>query len=1088
MRRPALEVHAGLALSAGAALALQWRFAVDRRSAWLLLAAPVAAVALTAAWRRQRSLSLPAVLLVALAYHLTSILLFRHLGFNGDLDPNATYNPQGHELLDGSYPNSEYPVAAVFLFALEAALEPHPPQIANAFLMLPFLLLAVWAIWALRTRWSAWLATVVAVWPLGEYYWEFRYDAAVAALLVAGLLLARRGHWGWSGCVLAIGACFKWSPGLSFLVLAAWLVGSRRFRDAARHVVAFIATAAAFYVPCLAIWPAHDVLASFRAQSTRSVTNESVWYWLARPLGLTHGTRPEWAAAGAPHWVDVAVTIVQVLLLAALVAAAMRRPGRRDAAIALAALAPVVFLVANRVFSVQFVLVLAAGWAVAASLAAPSRRAQAVAGSAAAAAVFANAFVYPFDDPAGVVSWRPYALLTWIVTVPLTVVIAWWALRAPATRPEEVAEPDSPPLAARTAATVVVAVAVAVAAIVLAVNLLLASTLPYSGWDSMYYGQWSRLIGLHGGFRHPGIVATHLHRPLFYVLQGELWRVAGFHQALGRLLSLAFAILLVACVARLAYVRFGRVGAAVASLLAVAVTPLERHASDGLTDVPAAAMLALVAVVAFTMRAGRRRTVLLALTALLAVLAKPSGIVGCAALCLALLLGPLVELPRRLRVDLAPICAGLVVGLAYDWTQAHREGMGLQSFLQSGVGSGIWAAKASAARPGALWGWFWLGRPLHVLLVFAILFVALRLAGLAHRPAALLATPAAWVWAWLGPAVAGTPFHAGFGATGLATIGSALVLPLTALAPAELQPARLELARLAVWAVPSLAIWLEYAAYDARLASAAWPPLLLLLTAVAAAIVGGAARRAPSLSLVPVTVFAVAALAGLTLAAGLGTTGWQQYRSAGLSGVTRPAQMRNVAYGPFDAEVAALRQQVGPGERIYGEDGRLPFLFPGRAVYDQPKSCSDLVGYRAVVLLFDDETIAQARLEGAPATLADWEACSSPHLTLVAEQPSSYAVFVTGAPRGPVPPAACSVAAITPGLYAVFGAARSAEAAERLRKQQAHYGFVQLKVVRTGCESYLVLEPVADREMGAGIVREAKTVDIRVELRELGSG
>jgi hypothetical protein len=238
---------------------------------------------------------------------------------------------------------------------------------------------------------------------------------------------------------------------------------------------------------------------------------------------------------------------------------------------------------------------------------------------------------------------------------------------------------------------------------------------------------------------------------------------------------------------------------------------------------------------------------------------------------------------------------------------------------------------------------------------------------------------------------------------------------------------------------------------------------------------------------VPVTVLVVAALAAVTFAGGLGTVGWQQYRSAGLSGVTSPAQMQNVAYGQFDGEVAALRRQVRPGERIYGADGRLPFLFPGRAVYDQPKSCSDLEGYRAVVLLFDDETIAQARLEGAPATLSDWQACRSPRLTLVAEQPSTYAVLVSGAPRGVVDPAACHVAPLTHGLYAVFGSARTAAAAERLRKEQAHYGFVQLKVVRTGCESYLVLEPITDRAMGAGIVQEARTVDIRVVIRELGA-
>ncbi len=411
-------------------LVLEWRVASDHRSQWAALEVPLAGWGLWLAWRRQEQLSLPVVLALGLGMRLASILLFRHLGYHGDQDPDQVYLGEGHSLLNGHYPASEYPVAAVLLFALEATLEPHPPQIANAVLMLPFFAALVWSVWALRTRWSAWLATVIAFWPLAEFYWEFRYDATAAALLAVGLVLAHRGRWGWSGVALGVGACFKWTPGLAFLVLAAWLLSGRRLGLARRHVGGFLVTAALFYVPCLVIWPSHDVLASFRVQGGRGLTQESLWFWPARVLGLAHWNAAYWTPAGAPRWFDVLATVVQIALVAAVVWAAATRPGQLDRAIALAALAPVIFLVTNRVFSLQFVLVLAAGWSVAAALVTQSRREQFLVGALMAAAIAANAFMYPYIDPTGALKWPAYALPGWLVMVALTVLLLRRAARA----------------------------------------------------------------------------------------------------------------------------------------------------------------------------------------------------------------------------------------------------------------------------------------------------------------------------------------------------------------------------------------------------------------------------------------------------------------------------------------------------------------------------------------------------------------------------------------------------------------------------------------------------------------------------------
>ena len=72
--------------------------------------------------------------------------------------------------------------------------------------MIPFQIMCVAGIWGLHTRYSRWLAAVLAIWPMSVFYWEYRFDLAAAGLLLLGLLLAHRGRWGWSGGALGIGA------------------------------------------------------------------------------------------------------------------------------------------------------------------------------------------------------------------------------------------------------------------------------------------------------------------------------------------------------------------------------------------------------------------------------------------------------------------------------------------------------------------------------------------------------------------------------------------------------------------------------------------------------------------------------------------------------------------------------------------------------------------------------------------------------------------------------------------------------------------------------------------------------------------
>jgi hypothetical protein len=166
-------------------------------------------------------------------------------------------------------------------------------------------------------------------------------------------------------------------------------------------------------------------------------------------------------------------------------------------------------------------------------------------------------------------------------------------------------------------------------AIVLLLALFVAIVLPYGEWDAMAFGTWSRLIAEHWPHvRFESVAAADYHRPLFYVLQGWVWSLFGFHQSLGRVLSLLFSLTLVASVAWTAAqtVRVHRAFvAALAAVVVVLIVPFERYVDAGLSDIPVAAMLAVTAALfsrrdwaAHSSRSSGQRDAL--------VLAKPSAL------------------------------------------------------------------------------------------------------------------------------------------------------------------------------------------------------------------------------------------------------------------------------------------------------------------------------------------------------------------------------------------------------------------------------------------------------------------------------
>ena len=637
------------------------------------------------------------------------------------------------------------------------------------------------------------------------------------------------------------------------------------------------------------------------------------------------------------------------------------------------------------------------------------------------------------------------------------------------------------PIAFRLTAVAVALVALAV----FALGLLVSVALPYGEWDAMAYGTWSRLIADHWPhLRFAAASAVDYHRPFFYVLQGTVWRLFGFHESLGRLLSLAFAVLLATAVAVIAWRsvprRYAQLAAAVAVALLITLTSFERYIASGLSDVPVAAMLALTAALLCVRRLGRARLPLVGLGACLSLLTKPSASTALLGLAAAVLVGPRADIRRRLPAAGA-IAVGTVVALVYDLVQARYVHLGLRTFMTTGT-DGFYAALSAQRRHDVLLDGSWLGADLRIMLWFAIAYSLVRLLPRStHRIAVCVALPVALVWSWLGPRLAGSSGGFVSGSEGtwqrIAVVVLAAAVLFALAAPGDAIPDRLDLARLLVWAAPALVVWSWYAVYDVRLLSPAWPPLvLLMMRALLPAFAGAVVRRQ---ALVAIPAVALLVLAGFATEnmSGLGSSGWRSLDSA----LGDDASLRSLGLGgDFAAELDALGPQVRPGDTIVTTDSRLEFRYLSQVSWQPPRSCSQVrrPGRTVLVLLESDE---ERTLYGAKAESPYWEACRKPALTKIAERPGAFALFVTGTPLADV--GGCGAPPPTAGLAVEFGRFRTAIAAEQLRTRAEHLGFVQAVVEQLGCASYRVVEHgVPSRDVGGSIVAEAKTAHLEARL------
>lgn len=525
------------------------------------------------------------------------------------------------------------------------------------------------------------------------------------------------------------------------------------------------------------------------------------------------------------------------------------------------------------------------------------------------------------------------------------------------------------------------------------VGVLLAAALPFHQWDSFAFAVWSREIAEHGKidptFLGPQVAA----RPLFYELQGLLWWMTGVSFTAGRLLSLAFAVLLiVACFKLATNVGRSRLEGAIAGAIAISIPSFTGQSLSAQTDVPAAALVALAAALA-TRRCARRLDLVAVLGATtLAVLTKQTALLPLVPLGLVLSFGSLREHRRVVVGAGAAVIAGALVGLAYDEVMALRFHTGLVAFLEEGT-TGFWAELADTTRHDAVLRADVLGAAVRLPVLFALVYAFGRLLRLHHRPAAVGALVAGVAWGVAGPLAAGV--HGGAFATaevGFAFIGFVVVLAAAVfVSPTDVPSVRAILVAAAL-GVPPLAAWVVSATYADRLAATAWPGLAVLAALPLATGVRALARAGPLLALVPAVILVLAMWTSLSGFDGLHGSMWAEFRSLGWSGLQTKTRTMHVVLPALESTLAAAEPQLGEGRLVTG-DPMVPWFLPGRVDSATPGRCADLRGERVFILLTGDESTAQAREAGRLATPQQWAACTSPRVRQLTDGSNGYAVF-----------------------------------------------------------------------------------------------
>lgn len=379
-----------------------------------------------------------------LSFVLFSALFMRLLAFAvriltarvpNDPDTELFYN-YGRATIEIGVPQVEYPSGALVVWAALAL-----PGSRELFLFLvPLLnlfcdLLIVWAIWQLgdlaakryaapeSAKTAAFLALTYAVSPFLLPFWHAKFDPLPAAAIALALWAYATQRPFWSGLAFGVGGTFKWVPWLS-LPFAGWeWLRGLKWRLIGRYLLGFALGAGIFSLPfALADW--NMFLSPYRLQGGRQFIGESIWYPIALIFEpeLLQLNRAPYAGMPSRYLSNGLMVGVQLAALLALGLIQMLRPSSWRRTLILSALAPALFLLLNRIYSPQYILIIVVCWYAAAAVSLSLRQALGLALAVTLMEV-ANFLVWPYTQE----YWLWPSIVHFLIGVAI---MLWMALLA----------------------------------------------------------------------------------------------------------------------------------------------------------------------------------------------------------------------------------------------------------------------------------------------------------------------------------------------------------------------------------------------------------------------------------------------------------------------------------------------------------------------------------------------------------------------------------------------------------------------------------------------------------------------------------
>lgn len=356
-----------------------------------------------------------------------------------DIDIGVFFN-YGREFVQGHYPSMEYPQGALTLFSatyLLAAGDLEQFRVVFPLITLPFDLIILGSLLWLGRRYSSKriasaLGLFYAMSPFTLVLWFGKYDSVPTALLALGMLLFAAGRNSFSALALAIGFLTKWFPGIPLAVFAVYLLRAKDFRGALKYTT--IATVV-IALPILASWlmAPKNTLHTYIFHSLRPLLGQSMLYlpvYLFEPSARLASTEPPWSDVNSNLLSNGLATVVLLVSTGLPLIALTLRQVQKETAVAVAGLSVAMFILMNRVYSPQYILILIAVYSTSILVFAHKSRIASVADLVLLLLTFLNYLIWPL----WVESWLAISLGFFALNLAVIIWLFYQTVRADASR------------------------------------------------------------------------------------------------------------------------------------------------------------------------------------------------------------------------------------------------------------------------------------------------------------------------------------------------------------------------------------------------------------------------------------------------------------------------------------------------------------------------------------------------------------------------------------------------------------------------------------------------------------------------------